>query len=321
MNFIKKIAVFLLFWGFFVPVSAQDASTEAQRQKLVIVTGARFSYQLVEKWIDEYAKVNPEVQIIVESRGSNDPLKYDILAEVYEHPEELKKQREYLYIARYAILPVANSQSSFAKQFAETGLNNDTFREVFFHDIFSEKSKKPITVPYTVYTRMQNAGVPVVFASHFGFQQKDIKGTGIAGADSHLMKALLRDTTGVSYLPLPLIYDPRTGAPNEGLAVLPPDLNGNKKVTPDEKFYDRLETVVNRIEELEGKELKNIPISYLHLSVDRQRATKEAVDFLRWIKDNGVQYLHEYGYLKPDARRLNEQEFSALTTRRIQGGN
>src|SRR5690606_37651327 len=51
-------------------------------QKVVVITGARFTYDLVEKWIDEYNKVNPQVQIIVESRGTADPLNYDILAEV-----------------------------------------------------------------------------------------------------------------------------------------------------------------------------------------------------------------------------------------------
>src|SRR5215218_1218476 len=64
-------------------------------QKIVIVTGARFSYRLVQKWIDDYNKIVPDVQIIIEARGSADPAKFDILAEVYQHEAEIRKTREY----------------------------------------------------------------------------------------------------------------------------------------------------------------------------------------------------------------------------------
>src|SRR5690242_5188828 len=94
---------------------AKHTDTEPPAQKVVVVTGARFSYKLVEKWIDDYSKVNPHVQIIVESRGSADPAKYDILAEVYQQDEQFRKNREYINIGRYAILPVATSGSAFAK--------------------------------------------------------------------------------------------------------------------------------------------------------------------------------------------------------------
>lgn len=310
MNIYKKIAVFSLIA--FLPlalyaqknVTGEENSQDNARQKVVIVTGVRFSYELVEKWIDEYSRVKPGVQIVVESRGSSDPTKYDILVEV-KTKEDIKGAREYLYIGRYAVLPVANNASAFAAHFSDKGFNEDTFKEVFFHDIFSGKGKhKPIDVPYTVYTRLQKAGVPAVFAKYFGYEQKDIKGTGIAGADSHLLKALLRDSTGVSYLPLSLIYDKETRKPITGISVLPVDINGNKKVTDDEKFYDNLDTVIEQLEH--GKELKNIPIEYLHLSIDKQNATAEAIDFLKWVRENGAKDLHHFGYLVPENDRLRE---------------
>src|SRR5690606_35893277 len=182
--------------------------------KVVVITGARFTYDLVEKWIDEYNKVNPQVQIIVESRGTADPLNYDILAEVNVPDEATRQSRQYVYVARYAVLPVANSASAFAAYYADKGLTADLIKQVFFQDIFSDKSKqKAIATPYTVYTRLQKAGIPAVFSKHFGYEQKDLKGVAIAGADAHLVKALLRDSTGVTYLPLPLIYDQTTRKP------------------------------------------------------------------------------------------------------------
>src|SRR5687767_9810369 len=79
-------------------ISGNDqVSGTPDKQKVVVVTGARFSYKMVQRWIDDYNQVNPNVQIIIESRGSADP-QYDILAEVYEQDEEIRKNREYLNV-------------------------------------------------------------------------------------------------------------------------------------------------------------------------------------------------------------------------------
>jgi phosphate transport system substrate-binding protein len=297
--------------------SSSSDHSPATPQKVVVVTGARFSYKLVQKWIDEYYKVNPNVQILIESRGSADPAKFDILAEVYEQEDEVRKSREYINVGRYAILPVATQNSAFAKIYTEKGLNTELISQVFFHDIFADKEKqKEVKAPFTVYTRLQKAGAPIVFTKYFGYEQKDIKGKAIAGSDEHLLKALLRDTTGVSYLPLPLIYDQQTKKPIAGLAVLPVDINGNGKVNDDEKFYDDLNTVISKLESEDAKDIKNIPIEYLHLSVDKQNASPEAIEFLKWVNENGQADLHEFGYLAPEAKRFEKEKFNEFASKR-----
>ncbi len=308
----------LIFTSTFTQGQVASESKEKQAtQTVVVITGARFSYKLVEKWIDRYAKVNPSVQIVVEARGSADPLKYDILAEVYEQDAEIKKTREYINVARYAVLPVATSTSAFAKTYKEKGLDAELINQIFFHDIFADKDKqKPIKEPFTVYTRLQKAGVPTVFASYFGHKQSDIIGNGIAGADTHLLKALLRDSTGVTYLPLALIYDEQSRKPIEGLTVLPVDLNGNGKVADNEKIYDNLDQVIERLEIAAKGELKNIPVEYLHLSVNKEKASKEAVDFLQWVNEEGQADLHEFGYLKPEPTRFAKEKFNEFAAKR-----
>jgi phosphate transport system substrate-binding protein len=297
----------------FSPASDKNATP----QKVVVITGARFTYALVQRWIDEYNKVNPNNQIIIESRGSNDPLKYDILAEVYEHDEPFRKNREYIHVARYAVFPVATAGSSFAKRYQEKGLTKDQIIQVFFHDIFSDKDKrKAIVEPYSVYTRLQKAGAPIVFARYFGFEQKDVKGNSVAGADTHLLKALLRDSVGVTYLPLPVIYDASTRKPTAGISVLPIDLNDNGKVNDDEKFYKTLDDVISNLETKPATEIKNTPVEYLHLSVDKKNASQEAIDFLLWVNEHGQEYLHEFGYLAPEPKRFEKDAFKAFASSR-----
>jgi phosphate transport system substrate-binding protein len=298
---------------------AQSATLgDSQKQKIVIITGVRFAYPLVQKWIDDYNTINPAVQLVIEARGSADPSKYDIFIEAYEPTDEIKKTREYVYIARYAVLPVANSASQFAKEYSDKGLNEELIKQLFFHNVFADKDKEQtVKVPYTPYTRLQKAGAPVVFAKHFGFEQKDIHGKAIAGSDEHLLKAILRDSTAISYLPLTLAYDHVSKKPVNGLSVLPVDFNGNGRVNDEERFYGDLATVIQRIEEAGTKGIHNIPVEYIHLSVDKQNASIEAIEFIQWIIQNGQDDLHAFGYLKSEPARLEKEKFEQFASRQI----
>ncbi|HYG18218.1 MAG TPA: hypothetical protein VD816_04785 [Ohtaekwangia sp.] len=285
-------------------------------QEVVLVTGVRFAYPLVQKWIDDYARVNENVQIVVESRGVQDPAKYDILIEAYEPQEAQKKNREYVYVARYAILPVANSQSAFGKTYSDKGLDKDLIRQVYFHDMYADKeNERKIKSPYTIYTRLQRAGSPIVFTGYFGFEQKDLKGKTIAGSDEHLLKAVLRDSTAVSYLPLSVIYDRATKRPVNGLVVLPVDLNDNGRVSDDEKFYDNLTRAVEKLGQQRSKDLNNVPLEYLHFSVDRN-VNPAAVEFIRWVVDNKLGDLSDFGFLQPEPEKLNKEKFEQFASQR-----
>ena len=287
-------------------------------QQVVRITGVRFAYPLVQHWIDSFNREYPDIQVIIEARGSSDPATYDILLEAYEQPDEIKNNREYVYVARYAVLPIANSKSEFAKKYIEKGLTKELIVQLFFHDIYVDKEEqKKIDVPYTVYTRLQKAGVPITFSHYFGYEQKDVKGKTIVGSDEHLLKALQRDSTGVSYLPLSLIYDRDTKKVEDGITVLPVDLNGNGKVSDEEKFYDDLSVVTQRFNGGSPKELNNVPLEYLHFSVDKKGVRPEAITFLRWVVRNGEKDLDEFGYLKPGPQKVQNDKFEQFSSKHL----
>jgi phosphate transport system substrate-binding protein len=272
----------------------------------VVITGVRFSYPLVEKWIKEYKEANSNVDVIIESRTAVDPTKYDLLIEAYEQDEEIKESREYLYIARYALLPVANSHSQIANEFADKGFSKDHIRQVYFNDIFADKKdEKKIDAKYTVYTRLQKAGAPITFSKYYGFQQSNINGKAISGADEHLVKALLSDSSAISYSVPGLLYNLETRRPLDGLTIIPVDADDNGSVSNDEKFYNNLDDVILK---LETSQLKNIPTEYIHLSIAKHNRNPEALKFLRWVLYNGQENLNAYGFLKPDAKRFQKEK-------------
>jgi phosphate transport system substrate-binding protein len=299
----NRILLFVLLVCSATVYAQLNATTSTLKQeKIVMITGVRFAYPLIQKWIDDYNKSNPDVQLIIESRGTGDPSRYDILVEAYVPEADKKLSRDFFYVGRYAVLPVANSRSTFSKVYASKGLHRDLIKQLFFRDIFASKSDQSvIKEPYTVYTRLQKAGAPLTFAQYFGYQQKDIYGKAIAGADEHMLKAVLRDSIGLSYLPLNLLFDVKTGNPLEGITILPVDLNGNGKVSAEEKFYQELPVALEYLETKNQKEINNVPIEHLNLSIEKNSTNADAIAFLKWIIEHGEQDLHAFGYLKPIA--------------------
>lgn len=282
----------------------QSGYSQTVNPNEVVITGVRFAYPLLEKWIGDYKAANPQAQIRIETRTITDPQKYDLLIEAYEQEKEVKDTREYISVARYALFPIANAKSEFAKEYAEKGLNEKSYKQIFFHDIYAEKDKS-LTTPYTIYTRLQKAGAPITFAKYFGYEQKDIKGKAIAGADEHLIKALLKDETGITYTIPGLAYDLQTRKPTEGIAVIPVDLDGNGRISKEEKSLDNLDQLITSIE---TDKVKNVPVEYIHISIAKQSTNAEAKKFLLWVADNADKDLHQFGYLKPDAKRLQDEK-------------
>ncbi|MCD9015264.1 hypothetical protein K7P01_07025 [Fulvivirgaceae bacterium QH1ED-6-2] len=286
-------------------VAASVSAQEAPKNK-VIITGVRFTYPLVEHWIKGYTADHPGANVVIETRTTTDPSKYDLLIEAYEPEKAVKESRDYLYIGRYALLPVANATSAFTQAYKDKGLTKPLIKQLYFNDILADKDKQQdIKAPYTVYTRLQKAGAPVTFARYFGFEQSNITGKAIAGADEHLLKALLKDSTGLSYSVPGLLYDRQTRQPVTGLAVLPVDLDDNGKVQDSEKIFGNLDAVLTRLEE---GDTRNVPVEYLHLSLSKVNTNAEALKFLLWVIEHGQEDLHEYGYLKPEPKRFDTEK-------------
>lgn len=289
-------------------LSPNAAARDSARNKVIVITGARFSYALIQRWIDNYHKTDSNAQFVIEPRGAQDPGTYDILVEAFEPTEKIRGQRQYTYVARYAVLPVANASSAFAGAYSSKGLTAHQIKQLFFYDPFADQEKrKTFTEPYTVYTRLQKAGASTVFASHYGFQQQDIKGKAVAGSDEHLYQAIVRDSLAVAILPLSVIYDPSTRKVRPGLAILPVDLDANGKVTEYEKFYDDLDRVLAELERTPTAKIKGLALAQFHFSVSKDHPDPDAVAFIRWVVSHGLTDLHHFGFM------LNAQHENTFT--------
>ncbi len=283
--------------------------------EIVRITGARFAYPLLQHWIDRFNTQYPEIQVVIEARGSSDPADYDVLIEGFEQSEEVKQSRVFLYVGRYVIVPVTHARSPLAVAHRDKGLTRDEIRRIFFRDIFAD-DQGVVKTPYTAYTRLQKAAAPIVFSRHFGFTQKDLLGKAVAGADEHLIKAVLRDTTGVTYAPLPLLYTLSQQGKLKDLTILP-------LYSTDDGALSRVAYPFANTGSPEDKarsidvDTTGLPNALLHLSIGRDTATKSAITFLNWIHEHGSSDLQAFGFLDlPPTSTYNEafQRFVRFAT-------
>jgi phosphate transport system substrate-binding protein len=289
-------------------------------QEKVILSGSRFAYPIVERWISEYAKVNPDLQIRINPRGGPNADSASIIINAHElTPEEVRPGYKVVNIARYVLLPVANEKNSRINTYRENGLNEKTAKKIFFdkYDPFENRADRKVNPKdqellkdLNVYTREQKACAPTTFAQHYGFEQADIRGKRIGGDDKHLITSILRDTAGITYNVPGYIYDLQTRKVKAGIAVIPLDLNNNGKLDEQENIYNTLDDLLTA---LEKKKISEIPHGYINLSYPQDLSQSKALgEFVLWILQEGHKYHSEYSFLNLENDVLNKQ-LSILT--------
>lgn len=268
--------------------------------KAIRITGTRFTYPIVQKWIDEYVKLHPGTQIVLNSKVPSDSA--DIIIASYAlKPVNIKQGYTAIALTRYAQLPVVSSRRSDVATLQSKGFNEAAFRQIYFND---SSGNNCLNYHFAVYKREKPACASRAFANHFGNEQKDIKGIGVNGDDRDLLDAVKKDSNGISYNNLGFIYDIKTRKVTDGIAIVPIDLNDNGKIDDDEKIYGSLDEVLNFIEKTKHPK---IPIENVNVII-RKDAGKEVAQLLQWILTKGQQYNHEYGFLNLDTSLIQSEQ-------------
>ncbi|MCC5930619.1 MAG: hypothetical protein JJU28_15340 [Cyclobacteriaceae bacterium] len=307
----KKSSVYEVLLLLFIIVCKNFGTTGfSQGKDEVVVSGVRFAYPLIEKWINDYQQANANAEISIVKRGSNDPLEAQIIIDAFPDFSgiDIKKSPAFI-LGRYAVFPVANENSSFANLYASKGLTEKEIKALFFNDLLGDNSDVVNPQSFSFYSRLQKAGLAVTFSNHFGYEQQDIKGKAISGADEHTLLAIKRDPEGVTYNTPSLIYDLETRNVKPGLKIIPVDIDGNGKISKEEKEIDKLDNLLDLIE---SSRSKGLPIAPLYIYFRDARPSKEARAFVDWILETGVKDLKHYGFLNAENQDKELEKFRSL---------
>jgi phosphate transport system substrate-binding protein len=296
----KPTYFYQLLFALFISTSAFAAENAANEP--IVISGTKFTYPLIEKWIAEYAKINPNANIrLAVKANAGQSADLNIIA---HNPaqNELQPDQKIIYAGRYALLPVTNNNNPILAATNKKGLNKKEVDKLFF-EVANYDDDQPAEKPKykaTIYSRENQACASTALASYFGHASSEIRGKKVFGDDIYLLSAIKKDSIGLTYNNLGYLYDVNSRSLKSGIALLPIDLK--KEARPI--LTGNLDDVLNI---LEATKVETIPVEKIGFVYAQQNAKKEVTDFLKWVLSDGQKFNHEKGFLNLNKEALAEQ--------------
>jgi hypothetical protein len=297
----KKIAltIAVLFSISISNIWAEETSTNASSVRYV--KAPRFARPLVEKWITEYAKTQPDVEFkIAKGNQNQDNIALNIVFD--NQNTEREEFSHVVYFGEFAVLPITASGSEAAKVLEGKHLNSKKLKQLYFlNDDFDEDVKKNKQFEkLVIYSGSNASSVATSFAHNFGEESSNFRGKRISGDDLFLNTALIKDPLGVSFNALPNIFDLKSRHIKDNLTIIGIDV----KKSLEDSFSDKA-TLDELILALENGKVSEVAVEKIGVSFN---IADDAVNqFLSWVLAKGTKYNHEYGLLNLDNKLVQAQ--------------
>jgi hypothetical protein len=297
----KKIAltIAVLFSISISNIWAEETSTNASSVRYV--KAPRFARPLVEKWITEYAKTQPDVEFqIAKGNQNQDNIALNIVFD--NQNTEREEFSHVVYFGEFAVLPITASGSEAAKVLEGKHLNSKKLKQLYFlNDDFDEDVKKNKQFEkLVIYSGSNASSVATSFAHNFGEESSNFRGKRISGDDLFLNTALIKDPLGVSFNALPNIFDLKSRHIKDDLTIIGIDV----KKSLEDSFSDKA-TLDELILALENGKVSEVAVEKIGVSFN---IADDAVNqFLSWVLAQGTKYNHEYGLLNLDNKLVQAQ--------------
>jgi hypothetical protein len=283
--FIVAIAIF----------ATTSAFAQADSQDVIYIKSVKFATPLLEKWIAEYSKVNPEVKIAVADKNVEaENVDIQLLA---SDGQEVNQQS--YAIGRYSVLPIASKGNALLGELQKKKLNTKRIKELFFEKDLLDDDYEDAKDKYnaTIYSVVNASSVANAFASHFGYEPSKLKGKKISGDEIYLINAVQKDQTGVTFNNLSYLFDINSRKLKSNIALLPLDLKREYSEVIAEANLDKV------IDLLETKSIDLIPVEGIQF-VASHTPDAQTNQFLQWVATDGQAYNHQFGFLNVDKKAL-----------------
>ena len=292
-----KVKAFLI--SAFAAVALSVGAATSQNDGVITVKVNKASKALVERWIEGYKAVNPNVEIALVSGKKADA----DLTLVTRHQED----GNVTYVGRYALLPVTSTENPLLNDIQKKEWKSKDIKSLFFtaedldeeYEEEVEGKKNKLKDKLTVYSGSSKASLSGIFASHFGRTIDDLRGNRIAGDDLYLLSAISEDKASVTFNALSNLYDLSSRTLRSDLALLP---LGVKKTQSEVLRTGNLDET---LELIENEDIDLIPVEEIGFTYNSFDADID--NFLQWVVREGQQYNHEAGFLQLTSKEVESQ--------------
>jgi phosphate transport system substrate-binding protein len=222
-------------------------------------------------------------------------------------PEEISIGAWPIAVTKDAVVPTINPSNPATAELTVKGLSREELVKIFVTaeiSTWGQASGAAHSEKINVYTRSDASGAAATWAQYLGQKEQDLlKGLGVFG-DPGLADAVKKDAAGIGYNNVIYVYDLTSKRKHPGMEVIPLDLNGDDQLTPDELFYDNLDSLVAAIGD--GR-YPSPPARELYF-VSKGKPESEVVkEFLRWALKEGQKYVAETGYISLSQAKIQAE--------------
>jgi len=271
-------------------------------RRVIYIESAKYIAPLVDKWIAEYNKTNPGIEV---KQAGKDAKQVDLRIVAVAETEFVGDDgKAVAYVGRSALLPVTNKNNPLQEQISKRKFGKKELKKLFFSEdeLSGEKEKKdPFQEQLTVYSGNGASSGAHIFASYFGEMIANYRGKKVLGDDIYLLQAISKDPTGITVNNLSYIYDLQDRKLKDDITLIP--LNVKK----DHLEVIQSEDLDETLSLLENEKVELVPVLHIGFAYDRQDSAEQ---FLNWIITEGQQFNHTYGFLRADKKTLSYQQKS-----------
>ena len=297
---------------FTVSCGSRRKAAESELSGDISLSGAFALYPLVVKWAEEFQIIHPHVRIDISAGGAGKGMT-DVLANVVDlgmvsrdvYPVEIERGAVAFAVAKDAVVATISTENPALADLLKKGITSETAYKLWISEEYKTWGQVAGTLnnsPVHVYTRSDACGAGETWAQWMGKNQEDLGGTAVFG-DPGLAMAVQRDRLGIGYNNLSYTYDEGTRLPNEGILVLPIDVNENGQIDDDERFYDTKDRI---IEAIAADKFPSPPARDLYLVSNGIPKDPVLIAFLKFILTEGQQYNVPAGYISLSEEKLQK---------------
>lgn len=267
------------------------------------LSGAFALYPLAVQWAEEFRSIYPDVRIDISAGGAGKGMT-DALAGVVDmgmvsreiYPPETANGAVGFAVAKDAVAATVNAANPKIKEILEHGMTREAAVKIWltgeaktWGDVLGTDDDTPLHV----YTRSDACGAAETWALWLGGKQEDLGGTAVFG-DPGVAAAVQKDIYGIGFNNIGYAYDNDTHKPNDGILVMPIDIDGNGRITPDEQFYDTKDRIVEAISQ---DKYPSPPARDLYLVTKGVPTDSITVAFIKYVLGKGQEKNIPAGYI------------------------
>lgn len=299
----KCITVHVIILVLSVNLLLKPAIAQDKIKGTITLSGAWALYPLAVRWAEEFRKIYPEVKIDLSAGGAGKGIT-DALNNMVDigmvsreiYPEEIKKGAFGIAVSKDAVVPVINASNPALDVLLSKGLKKDAGNNIWITGLYKTWAQAfgiKGTTAIHVYTRSDACGAGEVWAKYFNNKQEDLLGIGMYG-DPGLALAVKKDPLGIGYNNIGYVFDNKTKQQLAGIRILPLDINGDGKISPEEDFYNTMDEL---IEAISSGKFPSPPARELYFVTNGKPQKEVVIKFLQWILSDGQKFVNEAGYI------------------------